>query len=597
MINYLKKVFSISLIAAVIFTACNSNTEIQENFTASADADVSRSVVSTVRISSSLNPGFGQAVFFTGTFDGGNSWTTAIRGSYDNGWFLDVTASHDFEWKALTGDYNLGSFVTISSALVWESGANHVEHVSSMDLGSENLYVLSWSGNAHYGQACYFTGTFDQANNWQTAVKSDCFNSGDYHFYAFVTSSTGSFEWKTLTGFGFYEDTYAAPFNGLTWSNGANLTEANAITFEEYWANTAKASYFEANYDDKAEKLNFYGSAEIYGFNSTLQNKNATILEIVNADTDEVVFSGNYNDVKNTGIHFDKMDYSVYNVRLIPVSVYGDLGCPYEVTFSPAFVLIGAWSFDMGCDTDADMENQKHSVYMYKQYLISKYEVTDGEFQDVFGYSSSNLAYRVYPTADCPAVSINFQFAIAYCNLRSIKEGLEPVYSVEGVDFSNVDFNYVRYMSSEEKARWNHASVNWNANGYRLPTEAEWECAARDPQLDDELYSGSSNIYEVANTLTSNNFQPIPVGSLKANARGLYDMSGNVEEWVWDFYAPYSTDYQTDPVCDSGDVHIVRGGGFNYSLDECFTVYYRQQMTGYSSSTGLRVVRNGPDYN
>ncbi len=73
-------------------------------------------------------------------------------------------------------------------------------------------------------------------------------------------------------------------------------------------------------------------------------------------------------------------------------------------------------------------------------------------------------------------------------------------------------------------------------------------------------------------------------------------MSGNAEEWVWDFYASYSTDYQSDSVCEEGECHIVRGGGFSCSSNEYFTVYSRVKMTSYSSSTGLRIVRNGPTY-
>ncbi len=594
MFRSVKNVLVVSLISSALFIACSPNSVIEDNVVEVNTSEVLKSVSgnsASVKISSNLNPGYGQAVYFTGTFDEGNSWTTAVRGSYDNGWYLNVHSSGDFEWKALTGDYNLGQTVSISNSLTWESGENHHETVNQ-----QRIYVLSRPGNARYGATCYFTGTFDNANNWQTAVKADWFNYNDYNYYAFVTSSNDSFEWKSLSGFGDYGKTYASPFNGLTWAAGDNLTQDNALTFEEYWATTSKVAFFDVYYDDKNEKLTFNGTGDIYGYNSTLQNKAETIVEIVNSDTEEVVYSGKYFDVKDSGISFSKMDYTCYTVKLIPVSIYGDLGTPYEVSFSPAMVLIGAWPFTMGCDTDSDPENQAHSVYMYKRYYIGRYEVTDAEFKDVFGKSSAYLAYKVYLEDNYPAISINFPFAIAYCNLRSIKEGLEPVYSVEGVDFANVDFNYVYNLPTAERAKWFNASVNWNANGYRLPTEAEWECAARDPQLDDELYSGSSNIEEVANTMAKNQYRPMAVGSLKANARGIYDMSGNAEEWVWDFYAPYSTDYQTDPVCEEGECHIVRGGGFSCSGYEYFTVYSRVKMTSYSSSTGLRVVRNGPAY-
>ena len=69
-------------------------------------------------------------------------------------------------------------------------------------------------------------------------------------------------------------------------------------------------------------------------------------------------------------------------------------------------------------------------------------------------------------------------------------------------------------------------------------------------------------------------------------------MSGNAEEWVWDFYAPYSAETQYNPVCEKGTSHVVRGGGFACSADEYFTVFHRHESSSYSSCTGLRVVRN-----
>ena len=116
-------------------------------FATGSDAEysstVSRSVALQARISSDLNPGYGQAVYFTGTFDQGNSWTTAVRGFYDNGWYADVTAASSFEWKALTGSYELGEEVSIAgSSLVWESGANHFYEISTNNIYCKNMFRL-----------------------------------------------------------------------------------------------------------------------------------------------------------------------------------------------------------------------------------------------------------------------------------------------------------------------------------------------------------------------------------------------------------------------------------------------------------------------
>ncbi len=381
-----------------------------------------------------------------------------------------------------------------------------------------------------------------------------------------------------------------APNSNYIWDEGANKTQDDALPFAEAWAEYTKINFFEANYNAEENHLRLNGTGYIYDANQAFQDYEATIFEIVKDG--QVIYSANYMDVRDSGLDFytDKFDYSIYTARLVPVSIYGDRGCPTESTFCPAMAKITSAYFYMGSDTDSDEENCQHTVILTKPYFIGKYEVTDAEFKDIFGHSSAYLGYHIYTLDDGPAIAMNIQFAIAYCNLRSIREGLEPVYSVEGVDFSNVDFNYVYNMSTEERGRWSHATVNWDANGYRIPTEAEWEYAAKGSYT--YLYSGSNDLDEVAVTMGTRIYQPASVGSKLPNYLGIYDMSGNAEEWVWDFYAPYSAETQYNPVCEKGTSHVVRGGGFACSADEYFTVFHRHESSSYSSCTGLRVVRN-----
>ena len=578
------KILFALVLAAAGFTSCGG---ISGNFDAevsSSNVDVSRSlgqVDQIVRISSDLNPGYGNAVYFTGTFNEGNEWTTAVRGSYDNGWYVEVNASAAFEWKALTGSYDLGEIVSISgSNLVWENGENHVQNVDT-----KYIYLLSSPGYAKYGQVCYFTGTFNEGNNWQTAIDAQYFSWETYRWYAYVTTNSESFEWKALKGFGSHGETYDAPFNGLNWEEGSNHTEADAYSFEYGWTQL-DSGYFSAYYDK--DTIHLYGSGEVNGMNRKYQDVDATLIEILAED--KVIYSARYFDVKENGIYFpvDKFDYKVYTVQLVPISIYGTRGKVNTYKFSPAMVRFDRASFTMGSDSDEAEDNAEHNVTISEGYYIGKYEVTDKEFVELFGSSSSWLGYKISVTDYCPAVCVTFPFAIAYCNKLSIKYGLEPVYSIDGVDFETVTFSDIRYLSAEESAKWEAPSVNWDANGFRLPTEAEWEYAAVFGQAKFK-FSGSDDLSEVCGSMY---FKPAEVGSAKENLSGIYDMSGNAEEWVWDWYAPYSTEFQENPRGpETGTSHVTRGGGFSQYGTDFFTTRFRHPTASYSSSTGLRLVR------
>lgn len=207
------------------------------------------------------------------------------------------------------------------------------------------------------------------------------------------------------------------------------------------------------------------------------------------------------------------------------------------------FILVEGSTFSMGSpDSEAwrsDDETQ-HTVTV-SDFYMSVFEVTQAEYQAVTGSNPS-----AFSGEDLPVENVSWLDAIAYCNARSELEGLEPAYTIEG------------------------QTVTWNrsANGYRLPTEAEWEYACRETT--------------------------VAVGSFQPNAWGFYDMHGNVGEWVWDYYDEYSTQEQTDPSGpESGVLRVNRGGGWNdfaKNLRSAYRATLPQDSAAFN--VGFRLVRN-----
>lgn len=331
-----KKVLTLSL-AALALTACSNDFGSEDSVDSSvlsANASVSRSVASsalssTVKLTSNLNPGYGSAVYFTGTFNEGNDWTVAVRGSYNNGWYANVTASEDFEWKALTGSYDLGEKVTDFSALTWESGENHT---STVKIDTNKIYVLSYPGISKYGCSCYFTGTFDGVNNWQTAIRADL--NSNYKFYSFITDEDGVFEWKALTGWP-TGDAANGDYAGLNWSTGDNYTQADAQTFKEFFAEQ-EVDVVNVWYDENDHHafLDFYNTNH-YALQKYM-DLDKTFIKVT-APNGLYLFTGDYAYLKanNYKISYDLYsgDATDYKVEITPYSIYGDQGKTKVTTF------------------------------------------------------------------------------------------------------------------------------------------------------------------------------------------------------------------------------------------------------------------------
>ena len=235
-------------------------------------------------------------------------------------------------------------------------------------------------------------------------------------------------------------------------------------------------------------------------------------------------------------------------------------------------------------------------VITFPTLIVSDHEVTRGEFKEVMGtdpgtapaYDANGTELTGDAVLNNPVNYVNWYAAIAYCNKLSIKEGLTPCYTVKDVDFATLKYSDIPTYSN---STWDVATCDFTANGYRLPTEAEWEYLARGGE--NYKYAGSNTVGDVAwYTSNTNDTGTREVKTKQANAYGLYDMSGNVWEWCWDWYG--SINSTTDSAGSASGSGRVRRGGSWFGGGISCAVSDRSSSSPYDRGSfyGLRVVRN-----
>jgi formylglycine-generating enzyme required for sulfatase activity len=265
-------------------------------------------------------------------------------------------------------------------------------------------------------------------------------------------------------------------------------------------------------------------------------------------------------------------------VLIIIIASFAVFNCGWQQNHDMVFIKGG--TFTMGSpatEAGSDYDELPHQVTV-SSFFLGKYEVTQDEYQRIMKNNPSN-----FKGEKLPVESISWYNAVTFCNNLSKRRGLAQAYVLDS------------------------KGVMWdkNADGYRLPTEAEWEYACR---------AGTGTPFNTGVNITADqaNFdgaeqydnndkgafpeKTMPVGSYPANEWSLHDMHGNVYEWCWDLYANYVRGEQTDPTGPvSGTFRVIRGGSWANSGEAIRSASRGIYIPGGGNERiGFRLARNAP---
>jgi len=237
-------------------------------------------------------------------------------------------------------------------------------------------------------------------------------------------------------------------------------------------------------------------------------------------------------------------------------------------------VLLPAGDFLMGDDGKEPDEKPAHKVHL-DAFCIDAYEVSQASYEGLMGRNPSKSQ-----GPDKPVERVSYYAAVKYCNMRSNKEGLKECYDPETL------------------------ACDFSANGYRLPTEAEWEYACRaGTKTPYSFGKDPAALRDYAWFKDDSDADTHPVGQKKPNAWGLYDMHGNVAEWCNDFYgqAYYQGSPQDNPRGPaSGEERVLRGGSWRGTAESCRSSARASEPPGFADvcfgyeAYGLRCVKKAP---
>jgi sulfatase modifying factor 1 len=336
-----------------------------------------------------------------------------------------------------------------------------------------------------------------------------------------------------------------------------------------------------------------------------------------NALPDSVlIWTSDRDDTIGTGTSFetDSLSVKVHVITLTGIDSKGNTGLDsISININPGsgpdkyiFVTVTSTSgYPMGWEGLAE---PVHTVSL-DEFHIGKYEVTYVLWLDVMSWALNNGYIFEHEgdkgggsdstTVQHPVTRVSWRDCIIWCNAYSEKEGFEPVYYRSP---SQTEL----YKDSSEDLDITNDCVDWNSTGIRLPTESEWEYAARyidgvnvSPGIEHSGYNLYPDIRDCAWYYDNSGFGTHPVGKLHSNSLGIKDMSGNVSEYCWDRLGIYPNHPENKPLGpDTGNYRIIRGGCWYYNDVACRTARRNYSYPGSVADTnrysykGFRLCRS-----
>lgn len=304
-----------------------------------------------------------------------------------------------------------------------------------------------------------------------------------------------------------------------------------------------------------------YDTVSVYGM--ALGNGIENIKVLINgSESDVILLSNNSTELK----FVPKQSVSNANISL---NINGKItnSIPINIALTPAYdtVNVTAGTFEMGALSGFADETPIHEVKLTRDIIVFKNEVSRAlwnQVMDTVIVDNSEFEF--------PQDSVTWLMAVSFCNRMSVIYGLDKSYKIDG---TNVTFDY-------------------GANGWRLPTEAEWEYICRAGTEED--FSGNGNIDDMGYFDSNSGLQSHRSGEKLANQFGLYDVHGNLWEWCWDNYDEgyYDSSPKEDPTGPSiGGRHVMRGGSFQDGFNFARSSNRSINKIDYKA-IGLRIVRN-----